>query len=89
MKKRLAIGCAISKKQPVLLLDEPMAALDLCCKQIIVRYIQEHTQRGGIVLLVTHDIPDLSLCDKQFIMKDGILTPFTFDGNVENLVKSL
>ena len=29
MKKRLSIGCALSKVQPVLLLDEPTAALDL------------------------------------------------------------
>lgn len=33
MKKRLSIGCAMASNPPVLLLDEPTAALDLACKQ--------------------------------------------------------
>ena len=35
MKKRLSIGCAVSGRPPILLLDEPMAALDISCKQNI------------------------------------------------------
>ena len=35
MKKRLSIGCAMAKQPPILLLDEPTAALDLSCKQEI------------------------------------------------------
>lgn len=89
MKKRLSIACAISKKQPILLLDEPMAALDLPCKQNIVEYIKNHKNSGGIVLLATHDAIELNLCDEYYIMKDGMLTPFTYDGNIENLVKNL
>lgn len=89
MKKRLSIACAISKKQPVLLLDEPMAALDLPCKQNIVEYIRNHKNSGGIVLLATHDALELDLCDEYYIMKDGVLTPFAYDGNIENLVKNL
>ena len=89
MKKRLSIGCAISDRPPVLLLDEPMAALDLSCKQKISQHIKTHKESGGIVLIATHDVLELALCDRWYIMKNGRLTPFVYTGNVEELVKSL
>lgn len=89
MKKRLSIGCAISNNQPVLLLDEPMAALDLVCKQNIFDYIQKHKQDGGIVLLSTHDMHEMNLCDEYYIIKNGVLTPFEYTGDIETLVKNL
>ncbi|MBR3971785.1 MAG: ATP-binding cassette domain-containing protein, partial [Ruminococcus sp.] len=89
MKKRLSIGCAIYNHPPVLLLDEPMAALDLACKQRISEYINRHKQEGGIVLLATHDVLELNLCDEWYIIKDGNLTPFEYTGNIEKLVESL
>lgn len=89
MKKRLSIGCAISNRQPILLLDEPMAALDIACKQNIFEYIKKHKANGGIVLLSTHDMLELSLCDEFYIIKDGVLNPFNYTGDIESLVKSL
>ena len=89
MKKRLSIGCAIAGRPPILLLDEPMSALDLACKQNILRYLRAHKEAGGIILLVTHDIPDLALCDALYILKDGIAQPFAYDGDPETVVKSL
>lgn len=89
MKKRLSIGCAIYNKPPVLLLDEPMAALDLACKQNISDYITEHKEKGGIVLLATHDVLELNLCDEWYIIKNGVLVPFEYTGDVKNLVENL
>ncbi len=89
MKKRLSIGCAISERPPVLLLDEPMAALDIACKQEIFEYINKHKNDGGIALLVTHDMLELKLCDECYIIKNGRLVPFEYTGDIENLVKSL
>lgn len=87
MKKRLSIGCAIAKKPPILLLDEPLAALDLICKQSILAYLKQHKEKGGILILVTHDM--LELCDRWYILKDGVLNPFQYDGNPDAVVKSL
>ncbi len=89
MKKRLAIGCAMAKKPPILLLDEPTAALDLACKQDIAAYLRHYKEMGGLLLLTTHDVMELSLCDAWYIIRDGVLEPFTFDGNVQKLVESL
>lgn len=89
MKKRLSIACAMAGHPPILLMDEPMAALDLACKQKISEYIKKHKAKGGIVLIATHDVLELDLCDCWYIMKGGILTPFTYTGDVEALVENL
>lgn len=89
MKKRLSIGCALAKRQPVLLLDEPTAALDLVCKENIAEYITEYKKSGGIVILATHDLAELHLCDKLYILKDGKLSDYTYNGNLKDLVERL
>lgn len=89
MKKRLSIGCAMAGNPSVLLLDEPMAALDLDCKQKISEYIRQYKKRGGIVLIATHDLLELALCDRWYIIKDGKLVPFDYTGDIDALVKSL
>lgn len=89
MKKRLAIGCAMAKQPPVLLLDEPTAALDLACKQKISDYLVKYKEAGGLLLLTTHDSLELSLCDECYIIKDGVLNSFEYTGNLNTLVESL
>lgn len=89
MKKRLSIGCAVAKHPTVLLLDEPMTALDLACKQRIFSYLQERKQKGDILVLVTHDVMEMQLCDRWYILKDGVLTPYVYDGDREKLAASL
>ncbi len=89
MKKRLSIGCAMAKKPPIVLLDEPTAALDLSCKQSIAAYLRHYKNSGGLLLLTTHDVMELELCDAWYIIRDGVVVPFTYDGNVQKLVESL
>ena len=89
MKKRLSIGCSISKQPPILILDEPMSALDLACKQDISDYINAHKKGGGIVIIVSHDVIEISLCDECYIIKDGYIKPFQYKGDIESLVKEL
>lgn len=89
MKKRLSIGCAMAKRPPILLLDEPTAALDLGCKQDIANYLRSYKAAGGVLLLTTHDLQELQLCDSLYIIKDGVLVPFAFDGDLQKLVQSL
>jgi len=89
MKKRLAIGCAVAHQPKILLLDEPSAALDLVCKTRISNYLKQFKQRGGIVILATHDLQELPLCNQLYILKNGVLDPFEYDGNVNRLVGKL
>ena len=89
MKKRLSIGCAMAKKPPILLLDEPTAALDIACRQDIAQYLKKYKASGGILFLTTHDFVELELCDRLYIIKNGVLEPFEFDGDLQKLVERL
>lgn len=89
MKKRLAIGCAVAHNPQILLLDEPSAALDLLCKEKIYNYLLDFKSRSGIIVLATHDVQEIPLCDKLFILKDGYLEPCEFDGNIHRLAGKL
>lgn len=73
MKKRVSIGIAMAGMPPILLLDEPGAALDLVCKEDIRRYLQTYLERKGTVVITTHEESELDLCHKIYVMKDGKL----------------
>lgn len=89
MKKRLSIGCAIAKMPPVLLLDEPMSSLDIVCKQSIKDYLINYKKAGGILILVTHDVLELELCDRCYSLKSGRLGETAFTGDIKGLVESI
>lgn len=72
MRKRVSIGCALAGNPPILLLDEPDAALDLPGKADIRQYLCMYKQMGGTVLLATHDEIDLDLCDSVYALCKGV-----------------
>lgn len=89
MKKRLTIGCAINSHPKLLLLDEPTAALDLICKERIYTYFESFKRQGGTLILATHEMQEIELCDKCFILKDGLATEYRYDGDVPHLIGRL
>lgn len=89
MKKRLSIGCAVAHHPKVLFLDEPSAALDLVCKEKIIRYLEEFKAKGGIVVIATHDVYELEMCDDVYILKNGTLYPYNGDREIHSLVGCL
>ena len=72
-KKRLSIASALSGRAPVLILDEPGAALDLAAKEEILDYVRGYMQRGGCVILTSHEMAELSLCTALYVLKGGVL----------------
>ncbi len=89
MKKRLSIGCSVAGHPKILLLDEPSAAIDLVCKQSIADYISSFTKGGGTVIISTHDISELGWCDEMYVLKDGFLTLYDYDGDIKRLADKL
>ena len=89
MKKRLSIGCAMNRHPDILLLDEPASALDLPCKAEIEAYFRAFKEAGGTILLVTHDLQEMALCDRLFILREGVLCPFAGDLSMETLAGAL
>lgn len=74
MKKRLSIACALSNHAPVLIMDEPGAALDLECKETIKNYLQQYMAQGGSVILASHELAELALCTDMYALKNKALT---------------
>lgn len=89
MKKRLSIACALSNDAPVLVLDEPGAALDLVCKQEIREYLMAYKKRGGMIILTSHEIEELSVCDQMYILKAGILNEISTGLSARQLMNFL
>lgn len=74
-KKRLSIASALSNRASVLIMDEPGAALDLAAKQEILSYIKSFVAQGGIVILTSHEMAELSVCTSLYVLKDGMMKP--------------
>ncbi|MBQ3027522.1 MAG: heme ABC exporter ATP-binding protein CcmA [Lachnospiraceae bacterium] len=73
LKKRVSIASVLQNNPKILILDEPSAALDLPCKEIIHEQLLSFTKNGGIVLFTTHEEVEFSLCNTLYILKDGYL----------------
>jgi spermidine/putrescine ABC transporter ATP-binding subunit len=72
-RQRVAIARALACEPKVLLLDEPLSALDRKLREEMQVELREIQKRVGITMLfVTHDQEEaLALADKVVVMKDG------------------
>lgn len=72
MKKKVSIACAIAGGSSILLLDEPEAALDLPGRMELRGYLRKYKERGGTLILATHEESWLDLCDRILLLQNGI-----------------
>jgi spermidine/putrescine ABC transporter ATP-binding subunit len=72
-QQRVALARALVFQPPVLLLDEPLAALDLKLRQQLQVEIKRlHEELGVTVVSVTHDQSEaLAMADRIVVMNDG------------------
>jgi len=81
-RQRIAVGRALLNSPQLLLMDEPMAALDRPRKAEIMPYLERlHAEADIPILYVTHDLEELAriadhlvLIEKGQILKQGPLT---------------
>lgn len=73
MKKRLSLAIALMNEPDILLLDEPLSALDMLCKQGIVKCLQGFLADGGSIIIATHETAALDICHKIYSLKGGTL----------------
>jgi sulfonate transport system ATP-binding protein len=81
-KQRVALARALVGEPELLLLDEPLGALDALTKLNMQKLIEDvWKNRSCTVVLVTHDISEaVYLADRVLLMEDGI---FTLDERIE------
>ena len=76
MKQKLALSMAFLEDPKVLILDEPLSALDADSVQEARKRILEEKERGKLVLIASHYPEDIqSLCDEVYWMKNGYILP--------------
>jgi putative ABC transport system ATP-binding protein len=74
-KQRIAIARALVNHPPLVLADEPTAALDKQSGRDVVEIMQRLAKdQGTSILLVTHDNRILDIADRIVEMEDGLLT---------------
>ena len=74
-KQRVAIARALAAEPQVLLLDEPLSALDLKLRQHMRTELRAIQQRVGITFIyITHDQGEaLTMSDKVAVMREGVI----------------
>ncbi|XP_034398759.1 multidrug resistance-associated protein 5 isoform X2 [Cyclopterus lumpus] len=70
-RQRVSLARALYSERPILLLDDPLSAVDACVGSHIFHKAIRGAAKGKTVLFVTHQLQYLSDCDKVILMKDG------------------
>jgi iron complex transport system ATP-binding protein len=71
-QQRILLSRALASDAPILLLDEPTAALDVGEGLAVLRMIRELAARGHTLIVVLHDLADaLNTTDRAILLKDG------------------
>lgn len=72
MKQRLGIAQAVMEEPSLIIMDEPMNALDKEGIQEMRKFFAELREQGRTILLTSHNFEDIQLlCDRVFEMEHG------------------
>ncbi|ANP54909.1 zinc transport system ATP-binding protein [Streptomyces griseochromogenes] len=70
--QRVLIARALVAEPELLIMDEPMAGVDLASQEILAQTLREQVERGTTVLLVLHELGPLEpLIDRAVVLRDG------------------
>lgn len=72
MKQRAAFACALTHDPEILLLDEPLSALDPEGRKDVINTIKGLKDEGKTIMISTHILSDVeNTCDRIGILKNG------------------
>ena len=71
-RQRIAIARAVVRNSPILVLDEPTAALDPQSELLVIEALHR-LMKGRTVLMIAHRLNTLVGADKIIVLKDGVV----------------
>ncbi|MFI9805618.1 metal ABC transporter ATP-binding protein [Streptomyces sp. NPDC052301] len=70
--QRVLIARALVAEPELLIMDEPMAGVDLASQEVLARTLKQQVEAGTTVLLVLHELGPLEpLIDRAVVLRDG------------------
>ena len=72
-KQRLALGCAVLHRPPILFLDEPTSGVDPLSRRLFWELIQRMSDEGVTVFVTTHYMDEAVYCNRLALMDRGRL----------------
>jgi len=72
-RQRVFIAQGLAQDADILLLDEPVAGLDLASEQTIRRAIDEECASGRTVVVATHDLDEASRADRVVMLNGTVI----------------
>ena len=81
-RQRIGIARALIRNNPILILDEPTAALDAESEDLVIQAL-DRLMEGRTVITIAHRLSTLRNADKIIVIKDGVVAE---DGTHEELL---
>ncbi|MEI6085797.1 MAG: ABC transporter ATP-binding protein [Verrucomicrobiota bacterium] len=82
-RQRIGIARAVLRNSPILILDEPTAALDTESEKVVMEAI-ERLMEGRTVIAIAHRLSTIRDCDKIVVLKGGFVAE---EGSHDELIK--
>ncbi|WP_428837535.1 FHA domain-containing protein [Streptomyces olivaceiscleroticus] len=70
-RKRVSVALELLTKPSLIFLDEPTSGLDPGMDRDVMKLLRDLADDGRTVLVVTHSVAELALCDKLLVMAPG------------------
>ncbi|MEV6104904.1 metal ABC transporter ATP-binding protein [Streptomyces sp. NPDC051940] len=72
--QRVLIARALAAEPEILIMDEPLAGVDLASQRVLADVLREQVATGVSVLVVLHELGPLqSLIDRSVLLRDGLV----------------
>jgi ABC-type multidrug transport system fused ATPase/permease subunit len=83
-RQRIGIARAVLRNSPILILDEPTAALDTESEKLVMEAL-EHLMEGRTVITIAHRLSTIRDADKIVVLKGGYVAE---EGTHDELIKA-
>ena len=71
-RQRIGIARAVIRNSPIMILDEPTAALDTESERLVIEGL-ERLMKGRTVIMIAHRLSTIRDADKIIVLKDGVV----------------